>query len=75
MSGRADVDARAWSPDSVHVLAKPAGAACNLGCSYCFFLDKELYYLGDRMRMSDEVLEAYIRNSSTPTPATEVTVA
>ena len=27
-----------------HLLAKPAGAACNLGCKYCFFLAKENLY-------------------------------
>jgi uncharacterized protein len=73
--GRAYVAHQAWSPDSVHVLAKPTGAACNLGCSYCFFLDKELYYLGDRMRMSDEVLEAYIRQLVDAHATDEVTVA
>ena len=45
----------------IHVLAKPTGAACNLACSYCFFLDKELLYPGSKFRMSDEVLENYIR--------------
>jgi LuxR family maltose regulon positive regulatory protein len=29
-------------PPRIHVLAKPSGATCNLACSYCFFLDKEL---------------------------------
>ena len=29
-----------------HLLAKPAGAACNLGCKYCFFLSKEMLYPG-----------------------------
>jgi uncharacterized protein len=75
VSGRADSGDRAWSPDSVHVLAKPTGAACNLGCSYCFFLDKELYYLGDRMRMSDELLETYIRQLVEAHTGDEVTVA
>jgi uncharacterized protein len=42
------------------VLAKPTGAACNLGCSYCFFLDEELLYPGQPLRMSDEVLETYL---------------
>ena len=51
----------AWSPEAVHILGKPTGAICNLGCSYCFFLDKELLYEGDRFRMSDEVLEAYLQ--------------
>ena len=49
------------APPRIHVLAKPTGAACNLACAYCFFLDKELLYPGSRFRMSDEVLETYIR--------------
>ncbi|MGD9148171.1 MAG: anaerobic sulfatase maturase, partial [Anaerolineae bacterium] len=44
------------SPPRIHVLAKPTGAACNLACAYCFFLDKELLYLDSRFRMIDEVL-------------------
>ena len=48
-------------PPRIHVLAKPSGATCNLACSYCFFLDKELLYPGSTFRMSDEILENYIR--------------
>lgn len=44
-----------------HLLAKPTGAVCNLDCRYCFFLSKQDLYPGSRFRMSDEVLEAYIR--------------
>jgi uncharacterized protein len=44
-----------------HLMAKPTGAVCNLGCTYCFFLDKELLYPGSPFRMSDAVLEDYIR--------------
>ena len=44
-----------------HLLAKPGGATCNLDCKYCFFLSKEMLYPGERFRMSDELLEAYIR--------------
>ena len=50
-----------WPPPSFHLLAKPTGAICNLDCTYCFFLSKEVLYPGDRFRMSDDVLEAYIR--------------
>ena len=39
-------------------MAKPTGAVCNLACTYCFFLDKELLYPGSPFRMSDETLEA-----------------
>jgi uncharacterized protein len=45
-------------PPRIHVLAKPSGATCNLACSYCFFLDKELLYPNSKFRMSEETLEA-----------------
>ena len=48
-------------PPAFHVLAKPTGAVCNLDCSYCFFLSKEMLYPGSRFRMADELLEAYVR--------------
>ena len=44
----------------MHVLAKPTGAICNLACDYCFYLEKEHLYEGDRFRMSQATLEAYI---------------
>ena len=44
-----------------HLLAKPTGAQCNLDCAYCFFLSKEMLYPDSRFRMSDEMLEAYLR--------------
>ncbi|NYT02944.1 MAG: anaerobic sulfatase maturase [Methanosarcinales archaeon] len=44
-----------------HLLAKPTGAACNLGCKYCFFLSKKNLYPHSSFRMSDELLETYIR--------------
>jgi uncharacterized protein len=49
------------SPPRIHVLSKPTGATCNLACAYCFFLDKELLYPSSNFRMSDEMLESYIR--------------
>jgi uncharacterized protein len=49
------------APEAFHLLAKPTGAICNLDCAYCFFLDKEVFYPGSKFRMSDEVLERYIR--------------
>ena len=63
------------SPPRIHVLAKPTGAACNLACAYCFFLDKELLYPDSRFRMSDEVLETYIRQLIQAHGGNEVTVA
>ena len=43
-----------------HLLAKPTGAICNLGCKYCFFLSKKDLYPGSSFRMSDAILESYI---------------
>jgi uncharacterized protein len=48
-------------PAAFHVLAKPTGATCNLACSYCFFLDKELLYPHSKFRMADGTLEAYVQ--------------
>ena len=60
---------------SFHLLAKPVGAICNLDCKYCFFLSKEMLYPGDRFRMSDEMLETYIRQLLEAHPSDEVNVA
>ncbi|ACU89192.1 Radical SAM domain protein [Desulfomicrobium baculatum DSM 4028] len=49
----------------VHLMAKPAGPDCNLRCDYCFYLEKEVFFPGvKRPRMTDEVLEAYVRQSA-----------
>mgnify|MGYP001805893405 CR=1 FL=1 len=48
--------------DDFQVFVKPVGAACNLACSYCYYLDKEqLYSVRGLPRMSIEMLEIYIR--------------
>jgi uncharacterized protein len=49
------------APSPFHVLTKPTGAICNLDCKYCFFLSKEELYPNSKFRMTDEVLERYIR--------------
>jgi len=51
----------AGAPESFHLLAKPTGAICNLDCTYCFFLSKEMLYPGSRFRMAEELLELYLR--------------
>lgn len=63
------------APPRFHVMSKPTGAACNLNCSYCFFLDKERLYPGSRFRMSDEVLEQYLKQLIEGHRTKEVTVA
>jgi uncharacterized protein len=58
-----------------HLLAKPAGAACNLGCQYCFFLSKENLYSGESYLMDEATLEKYIRQLMESSPGPEVHVA
>ncbi len=63
------------APPAYHVLAKPTGAACNLDCTYCFFLSKEMLYRGSRFRMADELLETYIKQLLESHRSPSVTVA
>jgi uncharacterized protein len=49
------------APAAFHLLAKPTGATCNLDCTYCFFLSKEMLYPGSRFRMAEDLLAIYIR--------------
>jgi uncharacterized protein len=63
------------APDGFHLLAKPTGAVCNLDCSYCFFLSKEMLYPGSRFRMADDLLELYIRQLIESHRTPEVTIA
>ncbi len=44
------------------VMAKPVGPVCNLKCSYCYYLETDnLYARPHEFRMSDALLETYIR--------------
>jgi uncharacterized protein len=46
----------------LYVMAKPAGAVCNMACKYCYYLEKNnLYADSVRHNMSDGVLENFIR--------------
>ena len=63
------------APPAFHLLAKPTGAVCNLDCSYCFFLSKEMLYPGSRFRMADDLLELYIKQLLEAHQTPEVMVA
>lgn len=61
-------------PRGIHVVAKPAGPACNLDCAYCFYLEKKaLFAAGETYRMPEPVLSAFIANyvDNQPTPEVE----
>ncbi|MGB9747946.1 MAG: radical SAM protein, partial [Bacteroidales bacterium] len=44
-----------------NVMTKPVGSACNLRCSYCYYLEKKSLYEGHTMRMSPDTLEKFIQ--------------
>lgn len=48
-------------PKAFSTMVKPVGSACNLDCSYCYYLDKESIYGGREPKMPTEILEEYIK--------------
>jgi uncharacterized protein len=56
-----------------HVMAKPAGSACNLDCTYCFYLGKQKLAGGPGGgHMHDDVLEQFVRDYIQSVTADEV---
>lgn len=56
-----------------HVMTKPIGPICNLDCAYCYYLEKEHLYPGTQsFRMSDALLESYVRQYIEANPGPEV---
>jgi uncharacterized protein len=59
-----------------HIMTKPIGPICNLDCKYCFYLEKErLHEPGEKWKMSNEVLESYIRQMIESQPQARVDFA
>ena len=55
------------------VFAKPIGAVCNLGCRYCYYLEKEaLYPNRASYAMPDAVLDTYIQQVIAASTDTEI---
>ncbi len=51
-------------------MVKPVGAACNLDCTYCYYLEKSaLYSRRQSLRMSEALLERYIAQHMAAAPA------
>ena len=48
-------------PQVFTTMVKPVGSTCNLGCSYCYYLEKAALYDGHQPCMSPALLETYIR--------------
>ncbi|MEP2531824.1 anaerobic sulfatase maturase [Shimia sp.] len=51
-------------PRPFHIMTKPIGPRCNIDCAYCYYLEKEKLFPSEKkFRMSDDVLDAYIRQT------------
>jgi uncharacterized protein len=49
-------------PNEFQIFVKPVGAVCNLGCTYCYYLDRKNLYRGTGpLKMSNDILEKYIK--------------
>lgn len=46
---------------NMYVMTKPAGAACNMECKYCYYLEKKNLYEGSAGVMSDTLLERFVK--------------
>ena len=44
----------------LHTTIKPVGAACNLDCTYCYYLGKKSLLKQNKGRISNELLEKFI---------------
>ncbi|MDR1804288.1 MAG: anaerobic sulfatase maturase [Treponema sp.] len=55
------------------VMAKPVGSRCNVNCGYCYYLDADSR--GENARMSDALLETFIRGyiEASPGPVVSFT--
>ena len=56
-------------------MTKPGGAICNLDCTYCYFLSKEMLYPGSRFTMAYDLLETYVKQYIEAQQVPEVTLA
>jgi len=65
---------KSGEPRAFSSMVKPIGSACNLDCSYCYYLDKAPTIYGDQQPgMSMELLEEYTRQYIEANEVPEVT--
>lgn len=53
---------RLVGPLSFNLMIKPAGSTCNLGCNYCYYLDKADIYGRHEPVMSEDMQKSVIRS-------------
>ncbi len=56
----------------MHAMIKPGGSACNLNCTYCYYLGKKELLGQNNRRMSDETLERFIKSYISGQEAEEI---
>lgn len=62
------------SPVAFGSMVKPVGSACNLNCTYCYYLDKaQTIYMDRQQVMSYKILEKYIQQYIAANDVPEVT--
>ena len=58
---------------SFQIFCKPAGAVCNLGCTYCYYLEKRhIHAKDDSWPMPEDILEDYIAQHIQAAPDSEI---
>ncbi len=62
-----------FSP-AFHIMAKPIGPACNLNCTYCYYIEKHALFEHKKknFRMSGQVLEEFIKKYITSQDIPEI---
>lgn len=65
--------ARLAGPVAFQVMVKPVGSVCNLGCTYCYYLEKVALYGNREPVMPDSLLEKVIREGIEANEVPEVT--
>lgn len=53
---------KGYLPEGFQIMVKPIGPVCNLNCEYCFYTEKKaLFPERESYRMTDQILESFIR--------------
>ena len=60
------------NPLNFSTMVKPVGSACNLNCRYCYYSGKADLYDNIQPKMSEELLELYVRQYIEAVEAPEV---
>lgn len=68
-------DALKYKSVAYSTMIKPIGSLCNMDCHYCYYLDKKRFYPTAPARMTDEVLELYVRTYIQSNQADVITFA